>query len=212
METILDIVKNHVSVPEGAAYCLGMTDGYPTEISCPCHNDDDASMQLYDNHYHCPVCGATGDVTELVAKKMHVSRITAAASLAHAFSVPLPVSVNDETADELLACDGVTCTFYRMLTMYSDILKIIKDKSDTRKPEQLTWLDFYVRAELPWIEYVRKCLISDDPELREWIKAVIVRENILLDANHFIDKMKSLHGKGKTTRQTSGHGNDQKGN
>ena len=30
MEKILDIVKNHVSVPEGAAYCLGMTDGYPS--------------------------------------------------------------------------------------------------------------------------------------------------------------------------------------
>ena len=212
METILDIVKNHVSVPEGAAYCLGMTDGNPTEISCPCHDDEDASMQLYDNHYHCPVCGATGDVTELVAKKMHVSKITAAASLAYAFSIPLPVSVDDETAEDLLTYDGVTCTFYRVLTMYSDILKIIKKKSDTRKPEQLTWLDFLVRPRLPWIEYVRKCLISGDPELREWIKAVIVHENTLRDANHFIDKMGSLSGKEKTARQTSDHGNDQKGN
>lgn len=212
METILDIVKNHVSVPEGAAYCLGMTDGYPTEISCPCHDDEDASMQLYDNHYHCPVCGATGDVTELVAKKMHVSKITAAASQAHAFSVPLPVSVDDETADDLLASDGVTSTFYRVLTMYSSILEIIKKKSDTRKPEQLTLLDFLVRMELPWIEYVRNCLLSDDPELREWINAVIVRENTLRRANYFIDKMKSLNGKGKTARQTGDHGNDQKGN
>ena len=169
-------------------------------------------MQLYDNHYHCPVCGATGDVTELVAKKMHVSKITAAASLAHAFSVPLPVSVDDETADDLLASDGVTSTFYRVLTMYSSILEIIKKKSDTRKPEQLTWLDFLVRTELPWIEYVRNCLISDDPELREWINAVIVRENTLRRANYFIDKMKSLNRKGKTARQTGDHGNDQKGN
>jgi len=212
METILDIVKNHVSVPEGAAYCLGMMDGYPTEISCPCHGDEDASMQLYDNHYHCPVCGATGDVTDLVAKKMHVSKITAAASLAHAFSVPLPVSVNDETADDLLASDGVTSTFHRVLTMYSGILKIIKKKSDTRKPEQLTWLDFYVRTEFPWIEYVRKCLISDDPELREWIKAVIVHENTLRDAINFIDNMKSADRKRKTARQSCSHGNDQKGN
>jgi hypothetical protein len=96
--------------------------------------------------------------------------------------------------------------------MYSGILKIIKKKSDTRKPEQLTWLDFYVRTELPWIEYVRKCLISDDPELREWINAVIVRENTLRRANYFIDKMKSLNGKGKTARQAGDHGNDQKGN
>ena len=212
METILDIVKNHVSVPEGAAYCLGMKNGCPTEISCPCHDDEDACVQLYDNHYHCPVCGATGDVTDLVAKKMHVSRITAAAHLAYAFSVPLPVSVDDETADDLLDYDGVTSTFHRVLTMYSGILKIIKNKSDTRKPEQLTWLDFLVRTELPWIEYVRNCLISDDPELREWIKAVIVRENTLRRANYFIDKMKSLNGKGKTARQTGDHGNDQKGN
>ena len=62
------------------------------------------------------------------------------------------------------------------------------------------------------IEYVRKCLISDDPELRDWIKAVIVHENTLRDANHFIDKMGSLSGKEKTARQTSDHGNDQKGN
>ena len=212
METILDIVKNHVSVPEGAAYCLGMKDGYPTEISCPCHDDENACVQLYDNHYHCPVCGATGDVTELVAKKQQVSRITAAVRLACAFNVPLHVSVDDETADDLLDYDGVTCTFYRVLTMYSDVLKIIKKKSDTRKPEQLTWLDFFVRTELPWIEYVRYCLISDDPKLREWIKAVIVRENTLRDAIHFIDQMKNADRKRKAARQTNNHGNDQKGN
>ena len=115
METILDIVKNHVSVPEGAAYCLGMMDGYPTEISCPCHGDEDASMQLYDNHYHCPVCGTTGDVTDLVAKKMHCRDLV---SPIHQFS---DEALNHFSVDFIHVLD-----FFFSIQEILDILVVVK--------------------------------------------------------------------------------------
>ena len=48
---------------------------------CPFHPDDDPSLKVYDDHYHCFGCGAHGDVTDFTARLFGLSQYQAAKKL-----------------------------------------------------------------------------------------------------------------------------------
>ncbi|MCD8207435.1 MAG: CHC2 zinc finger domain-containing protein [Bacteroidales bacterium] len=57
-----DIVEGYGIHPDAHGLC-----------KCPFHNDDRASLKIYDKDYHCFACGAHGDMFTFVEKMSNVS-------------------------------------------------------------------------------------------------------------------------------------------
>ena len=56
---------------------------------CPFHTDNDPSLKVYDDHYHCFGCGAHGDVTDFTARLFELSQYDAAKKLSSDFGLNL---------------------------------------------------------------------------------------------------------------------------
>ena len=54
---------------------------------CVFHGDNNPSMRLYDDHFHCYACGAHGDVTDLTAQMFGISKTDAAKNLGADFVI-----------------------------------------------------------------------------------------------------------------------------
>ncbi|MBR5089167.1 MAG: DNA primase [Ruminiclostridium sp.] len=54
---------------------------------CVFHGDNNPSMKLYDDHFHCYACGAHGDVTDLTAQMFGLSKTEAAEKLCADFGI-----------------------------------------------------------------------------------------------------------------------------
>ena len=56
---------------------------------CPFHTDNEPSMKIYDDHYHCFGCGAHGDVTDFTARLFKLPQYDAAKKLNSDFGLNL---------------------------------------------------------------------------------------------------------------------------
>lgn len=54
---------------------------------CVFHGDNNPSMRLYDDHFHCYACGAHGDVTDLTAQIFGLTKTEAANKLCADFGI-----------------------------------------------------------------------------------------------------------------------------
>lgn len=54
---------------------------------CVFHSDNNPSMKIYDDHFHCYACGAHGDVTDLTAQMFGLTKIEAAEKLCADFGI-----------------------------------------------------------------------------------------------------------------------------
>lgn len=84
--TIFEAVKARVS-PTMAAEHYGLQVGRNGMVCCPFHPDRHPSMKLYDDHYHCFGCQASGDVIQMVAQLFGLSNAEAAKKLAADFDI-----------------------------------------------------------------------------------------------------------------------------
>ncbi len=84
--TIFEAVKANVT-PRMAAERYGLHVSRSGMVQCLFHNDATPSMKLYDDHYYCFGCQATGDVIHLTAKLFGVPDAEAANRLAEDFGV-----------------------------------------------------------------------------------------------------------------------------
>lgn len=87
----------HAITPSQAAEALGIAvvrRGSTLRCICPFHDDRDPSLNLYDSwkagppHHHCWVCGAHGDIFDLVRHVRHASFVEAAEWLRSTFGLP----------------------------------------------------------------------------------------------------------------------------
>lgn len=56
---------------------------------CPFHDDKSPSLKVYDDHFYCFGCGATGDQTGFVAKLFGLRQIDAAKKISEDFGLRL---------------------------------------------------------------------------------------------------------------------------
>ena len=84
--TIFEAVKAEVT-PRMAAERYGLRVSRSGMVRCLFHDDTTPSMKLYDDHYHCFGCQATGDVIHLTAKLFGVRDQEAARKLVEDFGV-----------------------------------------------------------------------------------------------------------------------------
>ena len=83
---IFEAVKAEVT-PRMAAERYGLRVSRSGMVRCLFHDDATPSMKLYDDHYHCFGCQATGDVIRMTAKLFGVPDAEAANKLAEDFGV-----------------------------------------------------------------------------------------------------------------------------
>ena len=84
--TIFESVKSTVT-PKKAAEHFGLSVSRNGMICCPFHDDRHPSMKLYDDHFHCFGCQATGDVIEFTSKLFGITPLEAAQKLAAGFGI-----------------------------------------------------------------------------------------------------------------------------
>lgn len=105
---------------QDAARHYGMEVQRNTMVSCPFHDDHTPSMRLYDDHYYCFGCGATGDVINLTAKLLDLPAYAATKKLAADFNIP-DTTTQDRTKAQQFRWKERLCL--SVLEDYLDLLR-----------------------------------------------------------------------------------------
>ncbi len=83
---VFERAKERVTVREAARF-YGLQPGRGGMVRCPFHPDGHPSMKLNDRYFFCFGCGATGDVVELVSKRLDFYSVSAAERLCRDFGL-----------------------------------------------------------------------------------------------------------------------------
>ena len=173
--TIFEAVKANVT-PRMAAERYGLRVSRSGMVRCLFHDDATPSMKLYDDHYHCFGCQATGDAIHLTAKLFGVTDQEAARKLAEDFGVQsekksILAKLNrfQEQAEQERLCFRVLQDYLHLLegwrTTYAP--KTPDEELDDRFVESLQMYDC--------IEYLLDMLTAGKSEERaEVVKALLV--------------------------------------
>lgn len=143
---------------------------------CPFHEDKTPSLKVYDDHFYCFGCGATGDCTGFVSKLFGISQIEAAKKISHDFGLNL---FNGKFADTVQTEVSPEAEYYMWLKKaegtvveYLDKLCEWRKKYAPRKiGEQLNPLFVESLQNTNYIEYLSEILsYGSDKEKRELYK------------------------------------------
>ena len=140
---------------------------------CPFHEERTPSLKVYDDHFYCFGCGATGDCTGFVAKLFGISQFEAAKKISHDFGLNL---VNGEIAvpvnkglqaenDYRMWLHKATNTLSEYLTRLAKWGKIYAPRNFGEQPNPL-FVESLTRKE--YIEYLSEVLTyGSDKEKRQ---------------------------------------------
>ena len=172
--TIIEGVNANVT-PRMTAERYGLQVSRSGMVRCLFHDDTNPSMKLYDDHYHCFGCQATGDVISMTAKLFGVPDAEAANKLAEDFgiqrektSVLAKLSRFQEQAEQEWLC-------VRVLRDYLHLLKEWRTKLAPKTPEEAPD-DRFVEALLmvDCIEYLLDTLTAGNQRERaEAVKSLL---------------------------------------
>lgn len=173
--TIFETVKAAVTVRKAAEHyeLEGNRNGM---TCCPFHKDRHPSLKLYNDHFYCFGCGATGDVIDFTARLFGISTFEAVKKLAADFGIdpdkppvaaamakPKYPMIKAFREDELY-CHRVLCDYLHLLenwkVQYAP--KTLEEPWDDRFTEALQMHDS--------IEYLADVLTVG--ELEERVKTV----------------------------------------
>ena len=150
--TIFEKVKTAVDL-RAAAERYGLKIAGNNMVCCPFHNDRHPSMKLNRDYFYCFGCGATGDVIDLVGRRLGVSPGQAVQKLAADFGIddnsPIKTIVVKHPKIRAFREDEMYC--FRVLCDYLHILERWKityapktpdDEFDDRFVEACQMLDY----------------------------------------------------------------------
>ncbi len=88
MDNVFSEIKSSLPMPEVARF-YGLEMNRAGMACCPFHDDKTPSPKVYDDHFYCFGCGATGDQTGFVAKLFGLRQIDAARKISEDFGLRL---------------------------------------------------------------------------------------------------------------------------
>lgn len=88
MDNVFSEIKGSLPMPEVARF-YGLEMNRAGMACCPFHDDKTPSLKVYDDHFYCFGCGATGDCTGFVAKLFGLRQIDAARKISEDFGLRL---------------------------------------------------------------------------------------------------------------------------
>lgn len=103
-ENIFDEIRIRLSMQDVAKF-YGLQMSRSGMACCPFHEDRTPSLKVYDDHFYCFGCGATGDCTGFAAKLFGLTQIEAAKKISydfglHLFNGEIAVPVNPKLKSE----------------------------------------------------------------------------------------------------------------
>ncbi len=106
MDNVFSEIKSMLAMPEVARF-YGLEMNRSGMACCPFHNDKTPSLKVYDDHFYCFGCGATGDCTGFVAKLFGIRQIDAAKKISEDFGLRLfekgfavPIKITPKPRDD----------------------------------------------------------------------------------------------------------------
>lgn len=88
MDNVFSEIKSSLAMHEVARF-YGLEINRAGMACCPFHDDKTPSLKVYNDHFYCFGCGATGDQTGFVAKLFGVRQIDAAKKISEDFGLRL---------------------------------------------------------------------------------------------------------------------------
>lgn len=88
MDNVFSEIKGSLPMPEVARF-YGLEMNRAGMACCSFHDDKKPSLKVYDDHFYCFGCGATGDCTGFVAKLFGLRQIDAARKISEDFGLGL---------------------------------------------------------------------------------------------------------------------------
>ena len=88
MDNVFSEIKSRLAMQEVARF-YGLEMNRANMACCPFHDDKSPSLKVYDDHFYCFGCGATGDCTGFVAKLFGLRQIDAAKKVSEDFGLGL---------------------------------------------------------------------------------------------------------------------------
>lgn len=88
MENVFDEIRSGVSMQDVAKF-YGLQMNHSGMAYCPFHDDRTPSLKVYDDHFYCFGCGATGDCAGFTAKLFGIPQIEAAKKISYNFGLNL---------------------------------------------------------------------------------------------------------------------------
>ncbi len=85
----IDDVKTQVSMFDLVSH-YGFTPNRGGYICCPFHHEKTASLKIWNDHYKCFGCGASGDVIRFVENYLHIGFTEAMDEINERFNLNLP--------------------------------------------------------------------------------------------------------------------------
>ncbi len=126
---------------------------------CVFHGDNNPSMKIYDDHFHCYACGAHGDVTDLTAQMFGLSKTEAADKLCADFGISSTRSPPEVRQKRELTNREKSLLALDILTDYIAMLRYFREhyapfSFDTElSPEFIESLHNLAYAEYLWNEW-----------------------------------------------------------
>lgn len=146
-----------------AAECYGLNVTRSQMICCPFHEERTPSFKLYEDHYYCFGCGASGDVINLTAQIFGITFHEAAHKLAADFGND-PNQPPPALAIQTPRVRNLSAFYRRILTDYASLLRTYRRDYAPTVPGE-SWDNHYVESckNLPYVEHLIEC-IDDDPQ------------------------------------------------
>ncbi len=88
MEDIFSELRDRVSMLDAARF-YGLNVNRSGMACCPFHEDETPSLKIYDYHYYCFGCHATGDCTDFAARLFEIPQLEAAKRISYDFGLNL---------------------------------------------------------------------------------------------------------------------------
>lgn len=140
---------------------------------CPFQEEKTPSLKVYDDHFYCFGCGATGDCTGFVAKLFGISQFEAAKKISYDFglnlfnrkiAVPVNKTLQAEN-DYRMWLHKATGTLSEYLTKLTKWRKIYTPHNQTEQPNPL-FVESLTKRD--YIEYLSELLVyGSDKEKRQ---------------------------------------------
>lgn len=86
LENVFGEIRSRVSMQDVAKF-YGLQMNRSGMACCPFHEDRTPSLKVYDDHFYCFGCGATGDCTGFTAKLFGLTQIEAAKKISYDFGL-----------------------------------------------------------------------------------------------------------------------------
>ena len=180
--SIFETVKAAIT-PKQAAQTYGLRIQRNGMCRCPFHDDRTPSLKLYDDHYHCFGCQATGDVIDFSSRYFGISPYKAAKKLAADFGIDPNIHVAPVKPKRPYLAkfreDERMC--FSVLIDYLHLLEKWKVQYAPKTMDEETWDDRFVEAcqMLGYIENLVDMLTVSELEERIKIVEMLMKEDAI---------------------------------